>query len=323
MLKMVFIRRLAILLIPSLALLMLLPPPAAGAEKKPKPYSIRGIAVAIAPAQVTVRDAKGNEVTVQTAEDFTGVVAVGAQVTAWYRVQDGANRLTWLEYPRESSFVSPQQFVPQIKKVVLLPHSDAGEAEEFFQAVETFLQTKIDWTFKDRKLAEEVAGRFERSRHAAGLSAVAAGEAELPSMDEVHARLMRKIATDIRADAVLETTIERVQAKFNSQVAYWDGVRQPVASKGTRTLAIFSPLPIGGHVPAATAVFKLWDAQGNLLWSNRRGFCVLALQRGLTDKFLDRPLSEALKDGASVQSWLTDVFASWLPQEIPRSKSAR
>jgi hypothetical protein len=301
---------------------MLLSSPAGGAEKKPKAYSIRGIAVTIAPAQVTIRDARGTEVTIQTAEDFSGIVAVGAQVTAWYSLQDGFNRLTWLEYPRENSFASPEQFVPHIHKVVMLGRSDAGDAEELFQTIESFLQGKLAWTCKDRRLAEEVASRFENSRLASSESA-AAGEAELPSMEDVHELLIRKIASDIRCDAVLETRIERVQAKFHSQVAYWDGVRQPVASKGTRALAVLSPLPIDGYVPAATAVFKLWDAQGKLLWSNRRGFCVLAVKKGFTDKFLDRPVSAALKDGANVQSWLTDVFASWLPEEGSRSKSDR
>jgi hypothetical protein len=321
--KPVFIRHLAILLVPSLALVMLLSSPAGGAEKKPKAYSIRGTAVTIVPAQITIRDSKGNEVTIQTEEDFTGSVAVGAQVTAWYRQQDGTYRLNWLEYPRENSFVSPQQFVPRISKVVMLARSDAGEADELFQIIETFLQAKVAWTFKDRRLAEEVASRFEGSRSAPREPAAAAGEAELPTMEEVQELLIRKIASGIRSDAVLEVRVERVQAKFHSQVAYWDGVRQPVASKGTRTLAVFSPLPIDGHVPAATTVFKLWDAQGKLLWSNRRGFCVLALKKGFTDKFIDRPISEALKDGANVQSWLTDVFASLLPGAGGRSKRDR
>jgi hypothetical protein len=323
MAKPVFIRHLAIFLVPSLTLVMLLPSPVGGAEKKPKAYRVRGIAVAIAPAQVTIRDAKGNEVTMQTAEDFTRIVAVGAQVTAWYRQQDGACRLSWLEYPLENSFVSPQQFVPHIKKAVLLTRSDAGEAEELFQSIETFLQAKLAWTFKDRRLAEEVASRFEGSRPAPSEAAASADEPELPTTEEVRELLIRKIASGIRSEAVLETRIERVQAKFHSQVAHWDGVRQPVASKGTRTQAIFSPLPIDGHVPAATAVFRLWDAQGKLLWSNRRGFCVLALKKGFTDKFLDRPISEALKDDTSVQSWLTDVFASWLPEEGRGSKRGR
>ena len=304
-----------------LTLVMVQPAPICGAERKP--FRTRGLVVALAPAQVTIRDTKGNEVTIQTEEDFTGSVAVGAQVTVWYRQQDGSYRLNWLEYPRENSFVSPQQFVPRISKVVMLARSDAGEADELFQIIETFLQAKVAWTFKDRRLAEEVASRFEGSQSAPRGPAAAAGEAELLNMEEVHELLIRKIASGIRSDAVLEVRVERVQAKFHSQVAYWDGVRQPVASKGTRTLAFFSPLPIDGHVPAASTVFKLWDAQGKLLWSNRRGFCVLALKKGLTDKFLDHPISEALKDGANVQSWLTEVFASLLPGAGGRSKSDR
>ena len=308
--------------IPSLFLTLVISQlaPVCGAERKP--FTIRGLVVALASAQITIRDTKGNEVTIQTEEDFTGSVAVGAQVTAWYRRQEGTCRLNWLEYPRENSFVSPQQFVPRISKVVMLARSDAGEADELFQIIETFLQARLSWTFKDRGLAEEVDSRFEGSRPVPREPA-ASGEAELPTMEEVHQLLIRKIASGIRSDAVLEVRVERVQAEFHSQVAYWDGVRQPVASKGTRTLAVFSPLPIDGHVPAATAVFKLWDAQGYLLWSNRRGFCVLALKKGFTDKFLDRPISEALKDGASVQSWLVDVFASLVPEEGGRSKRDR
>ena len=93
----------------------------------------------------------------------------------------------------------------------------------------------------------------------------------------------------------------------------WDGVRQPVSAKLSRAVAILSPLPVEGHVPAATVVLKLWDSQGKPLWSNRRGFAVLALQVGISSKFRDRPIAEALEDKASVEKWLNATFGSLLP----------
>jgi hypothetical protein len=66
----------------------------------------------------------------------------------------------------------------------------------------------------------------------------------------------------------------------------------------------------------------LWDAQGKLLWSNRRGFAVLALQVGVGDKFRDRPIPEVLEDTASVEQWFTRVFGSWLPAQSGAPASA-
>jgi len=83
-------------------------------------------------------------------------------------------------------------------------------------------------------------------------------------------------------------------------------------------------IPIDGHVPAATAVFKLWDAQGRLLWTHRRGFCVLALQQGIGTKFRDRPISEAVQDTERTENWLHQVFGSWLPaQSSSRAASSK
>jgi hypothetical protein len=96
-------------------------------------------------------------------------------------------------------------------------------------------------------------------------------------------------------------------------VATWDGAQQLVSSKTSRALTLLAAIPIDGHVPAATAVFKLWDTQGRPLWSHRRGFCVLALQQGIGGKFRERPISEAVQDTERDEKWLNLVFGSWLP----------
>ena len=75
--------------------------------------------------------------------------------------------------------------------------------------------------------------------------------------------------------------------------------------------------PVRGQVPAATVVLKLFDRQGRLLWSNRRGFRVLALQVSMGGDFRDRTLSEALDDAPFLADWLNRVFASW---QIPGSE---
>ena len=303
-----------------LTLALLAPRPGFTAEKRAKIYSIKGLVTAIGSTEVTVHGEKGAEVTVRTAEDFTSKIALGAQVTAWYYREGEGFRLKWMEYPLETSFVSPHQFVPQIKRVVLLPSSDAGDADELLGLIENFLATNLRWIVKHRMLAEEIRSRVQPTT--SGLEAIdpATGEVSLNHYAEMREKLIRRIASDLRVDAVLETKIEEVQANFRSQVAVWDGTRQPVATKGSRTLMLFSPLPADGHVPAATVVQNLWDPEGRLLWSSRRGFCVLALQLGITAKFRDRPLAEALKDKASVQEWLKNFYATWLPGDADLSK---
>ena len=305
-----------------LTLALLTPCPGFTAEKKAKIYSIKGLVTAIGPREVTVHGQKGTEVTVRTEEDFTRKVALGAQVTAWYYQEAEGFRLKWLEYPLETSNVSPHQFVPQIKRVVLLPSSDAGDADELYGTIEEFLKSNVGWTFKHRMLAEEIQSRLQPKTSALEAIDPETGEVDLNHYAELHEKLVRRIASDVRVDAVLETKIEQVRANFRSQVAVWDGTRQPVASNGSRALMLFSPLPADGHVPAATVVQNLWDPEGRLLWSSRRGFCVLALQLGITAKFRDRPLAEALMDKASIQEWLKNFYATWLPgdADLPKPK---
>jgi hypothetical protein len=131
--------------------------------------------------------------------------------------------------------------------------------------------------------------------------------------------LVTHLASETRVDAVLEANIEEVSAKVRRMVATWDGVSEGVGGKGTRTIAKLAIVPAKGHVPASTVVLKLWDAQGRLLWDNRRGLAVLVAQQSMT-KFRERPLSEYLQDTAGVQKWLETAFAS-LPAAAAPEKS--
>jgi len=283
------------------------------AERQPKPSKIEGLATAVEPARVTIRDNKGNEVTVQPKEDFTEKVAVGSAVTAWYFPGNNVNELNWLEYPLENSFISPKQFCPRIKRIILLPSSEVQDSDGLFEAMEGFLQSKIGWFTAHRMLAEEIRDRADKSNSTLKYVDPETGDVDLAAYAQTHRTLIQRIASATHVDAVMESNIEQVQVNFRSQRAIWDGAVQPVSSVTLRTLAFISALPIDGHVPASTVVLKLWDAEGKLLWSNRRGFCVLALQQGVGNNFRNYSVSEALQDNASVDKWLNTVFASLLP----------
>ena len=292
------------------------------AEKQPRPLKIVGLATEVEPTRVTIRDKKGNEVTLRPTEDFSEKFAVGSTVTAWYLNKGDSNELQWLEYPLENSFVSPKQFCPRIKKIILLPSSQAGDADGLFDAVEGYLQSKIGLFAAHRMLADEIRNRANESNSTLKYVDPETGDLDLAAYAEPHRKLIQRIASVTKVDAVLEASVEVVQANFHSQLAVWDGAKQPVASATSRTLAFIAILPVNGHVPASTVVLKLWDAQGKLLWSNRRGFCVLALQKGVGANFRDYSILDALQDSASVEKWMATVFASWLPSPVNSSTTA-
>jgi hypothetical protein len=303
-------------------LLLSLPAISQTGEKQLWPRKIVGLVTMVEPSRVTIRGAKEGEITVQTVEDFTEKVAVGSQVTAWYFPKEKVNVLQWLEYPLENSFVSPGQFRSQVKKIIILPDDGVGGADGLFTAMGTFLESRLGWFVAPHILAEEIRRRARKSNSTLDVIDPSTGNVDLAAYVQTHRDLIRELASETRVDAVLEANVELVQVEFRYQMAVWDGVRQPVSSKVSRTLAVLSPLPVEGHAPAATVVLKLWDAQGNLLWSNRRGFAVLALQEGIRNKFRDRPIPEVLKDTGSVERWFADAFGSWLPAESGARSSA-
>jgi hypothetical protein len=293
------------------------------AGKSQKPLKINGLLTQVEPTRLTIRDDKGNDVTIQPKEDFTEKVAVGAEVTAWYYPGGSVNELQWLEYPLESAFVSPAQFLGKIKRIILLPSSSAGDADGLYDAVENFLQTHLGWFVAHRMLAEEIQRRSQKAQSTLDVIDPATGNVDLSRYATAHDELIQKIVDLTRVDAVLEADVEQVQVNFRSQVATWDGEQQLVSTKTSRALTLMAAIPLDGHVPAATAVFKLWDAQGRLLWTHRRGFCVLALQQGIGMKFRDRPISEAVQDTERTQKWLNQVFGSWLPAQSSPASSKK
>ena len=295
------------------AALLAVPAGASRADgKKPKALKIVGIATEITPDTVTVRGEQG-EVTVQTREDFTEKLAPGSEVTAWYHHQEGGEILQWLEYPLESLFVPRNEFPPPLKKVIILPSSTVQDADGLLDAIASFMETRLGCYVAPRMLAEEIRNRTLKAHSTMDTIDPATGEVDISAYTQAQRDLIRKLASETRVDAVMQADVELVQVDFHSHIAVWDGVREPVAGKGARTLGLFAPVLHDGHVPAATVVLKLWDPDGKLLWRHRRGFAVLAWMTGVGGKFRDRPISEILQNTAAVQEWFEALFAAFLP----------
>jgi len=282
-------------------------------EKRPKQIKMVGLTTAVEPTRVTIVGRDASEVTIVCKEDFTSKVGVGSQVTAWYTPKDGVNYLDWLEYPLENFFVPANEIRETIKKIIILPNSSVPDSQGIVDGIGKYLETNLGWYVAPRMLAEEIRRRSKRSDSTLAYIDPATGQFNMDRYLRAQRALIVKLVSETRVHAVLEVNVEQVQARFIAQVAVWDGVEQAMATKAVRTLALLAHLPEDGQVPAATVEMKLWGPQGKLLWSNRRGFAVLAVQTGLGNKFRDRLLIEVYQDQASVEKWLVMTLGTLAP----------
>jgi hypothetical protein len=275
-----------------------------------------GVTTAVEPTQVTILGADGHELTVVCEEDFTMKVGVGSKVTVWYTPKNGVNKLNWLEYPLENFFVPGDLIRSRVKKVIPLPSSRVPDSEGIVDRIAKYLEANLGWYAAPAVLAEEIRRRSPVSNSTLEAIDPATGQFNMNRYLQSQRQLFTRVASETRVDAVLEINVERVQAVFTRHVAEWDGAAQAVASGGTRALWSVGVIPVTGEVPAATVVMKLWDAQGKLLWSNRRGFAVLAVLNRAGTSFRDRPLAEVYEDEPSIQAWLVDVLGALAPPKI-------
>jgi hypothetical protein len=286
-------------------------------DKDSKLLKVVGVVTEVGPARLTVATADGQEVTLTTQEDFTKRVAVGSKVTAWYLVESGSNLLERLEYGEEKGSLPSTQIRSSIKKIILLPSSSVPDADGVFDAIENYLGSRFGWYVAPRVLAEEIRNRTGKSATPLEAMNPETGEFDMTTYLGSQQNLVTKLASETRVDAVLEARVEQVMAKVSRRVASWDGNEEVIGGKGSRTMAKFAIVPQKGEVSASTVVLKLWDAQGKLLWSARRGFAVLGVPESTSGKLRYRALPEYLEDSASVEKWVKTVFGSLLPEVVP------
>jgi hypothetical protein len=283
-------------------------------EKDSRLLRVVGLVTQVEPASLTIATTDGREVTLTTQEDFSKRVGVGSNVTASYLVESGSNLLEFLEYGQEKG----SQIHSSIKKIILLPSSSVPDADGVFDAIEKYLGSRFGWYVAPRVLAEEIRNRTGKSATPLDAMNPETGEFDMAMYLGRQQNLVTKLASETRVDAVLEASVEQVMAKVSRRVASWDGNEEVIGGKGSRTVARVAIVPRKGEVSASTVVLKLWDAQGKLLWSNRRGFAALEVLEG--GKLRYRSLPEYLEDSASVERWLRAVFGS-LPAEVAPDQS--
>ena len=274
--------------------------------------SVKGIVTGVEATSLIIQDRGDTELTLHTSQDYSESVSVGMQVKAEYREQGGILKLDALDYPLEVSLAPPQEFLPRVHRIILLPSSNAGDASPLFDEIERLLRARFDWVIAHRMLATEVRRRALEEQGVRSARFPRGSGAAPEPLAPADPELIRRIAEGARADAVLEVRVEYILLSVSSYTAEWDGQRESFGTKRSRFASALTLRPVRGQIPVATVVLKLYDAQGRQFWRNRRGFRVLALQTGMGDDFRDRPLPEAAEDSTFLSEWLHQVFATWL-----------
>jgi hypothetical protein len=264
--------------------------------------------------RITIMSLMGNAklLPLATQEDFTEKVAKGSKVTAWYFEQGNIYTLKWLEYPLENSFTSSRSIRGRVRRAIILPNSNVPNADALYDLTAQFLESHLKWRFAPLALAEDIRRGKTSTASAADMVNPSNSQGHAVQAAKDQQELVPLIARETKVNAVLEISVEQVAADVKHSVADWDGVEEPIsAPKGLLASAKSIVTPQKDTVPAATVVFKLWDSRGKLMWSNRRGFALLALREG--KELRERSLTEVFENADNVQRWLEMVFRSILP----------
>jgi hypothetical protein len=275
---------------------------------------VSGLVLAVEPSELTIQSKSGQTVRLTTFEDYTNIVPMGAEVKASYYPQDsGQAVLKSLDVPPERLFVPQGQLEQSVHRVVILARYTVPDADGFSDALRNYLNTNLGWYVAPQYLADELRNQSEDAGSTLDAVDPATGDFDMKRYLAHSQGVVERMAAETRSDAVLEVDLVAVDAPVSRMVASWDGVEEPVAGEGTRTLARLSMFSHRGEVRAATAELKLWDAHGKLLWRNRRGLCLLQVLEGHGKLLRERPLSDYLADTQQVQAWMSAAFKLFAP----------
>jgi hypothetical protein len=291
------------------------------ATSKHETREVDGLVLGVDSNRLTLQTTDGRTVTLVTFEDYRERVTIGAKVRAVYYPQDsGDSVLKSLDCPATSLFVPVGDIQGHVHRIALLPSSEVPDADGLFENMREYLHANFGWYVAPQYLADEVRKRAAHGNTTLDAMDPASGRFDLARYLGESQGPIPQLASQTRSDAVLEVNVSQVQAPVNRMVACWDGVEESVSGPGMRTLAKFSVFSHKGEVAAATVELRLWDANGKLLWRNRRGLAVLEVLAGKSSHLRERPLPEFLMNTQAVQSWLDATFKSIGP---PSTSSAR
>ena len=295
---------------------------AAGPSKavKRETRELRGVVLQVEPTRLTLQSKTGENVVLTTLDDYTQRVSVGSEVTALYYPQDtGPGLLKSLDYPGETLFVPVGEIQRRVHRLVLMQQSELADADVLYDAIRDYLHGNFGWYVAPKYLAAEVTKKAERAGSILDATDTKTGNIDFSKYLGKSQGIIPTLASQTRSDGVLQVDVIEVQAPVRRLIATWDGIDQPVAGNGMRTMARISVLPHRGEVSASTVELKLWNAKGELLWRNRRGLAVLQVLAG-GNHLRDRSLPEFFNDTQAVQSWLDETFKSIGPEVESTSK---
>ncbi len=271
-----------------------------------------GLVTEIHSSQIVLMTSTGSSLTLETTHDWSPDLVKGEQITAWYSVARGAKVVTRIEPPLNEFLVPPGEFLGNIHKAILLPHSGVEGGGALFDQMTSYLRTHFNWYLPPPDLAKEIRRTMEQQSVLDAMNPQT-GAFDIAKYAPSHADVIRRIAANARVDAVVEVWIEKVPVQYNSERGdvQWDGVKQAVGSKMGRVLDRFAVTYVKADVPATTVVVKLWSSEGKPLWVGRRGLFLLAENTGaLGGRLEPRPLSYALANHAAVTRRLARLFGA-------------
>ena len=195
-----------------------------------------------------------------------------------------------------------------IRSVIILPHPGVPDSMGIIDEIGNYLTADLGWDVAPLYVTEELG---KKSCPSPLLDAMdpATGQFDLSRYQKSQGALVAELVSKARVDAALDIRVEEVEAPYAKHRAEWDDATERITSKAIIAMSVLSIVRDHGTVPAATVVMKLYDKQGRILWTRRRGFAVLAVQTGIEGKFRDRPLTEACENLDDVQTWLSKTFA--------------
>jgi hypothetical protein len=269
---------------------------------------LEGYVTVIEPDSITVLDQRNQVVQIRTGKDLTSQIPVAAPVRVWYTSEGGVNHLEDITIIKEVKSIPTSPIVGSIKRIIILPQVEGVEdTDGLMNAISTYLTDTAGWFVGPPELAQEVATHLQESSPSLDVLDPSSGDFDTDRYMQAQGALAGAVANRTHSDAVLVVRIFKVKAEMKNSIATWDGMKEHVASHKS---FIGSPWGGGkGWVWAATADLRLWSVSGSMIWQNRRGFAVLAMQAGMNSKFQERPLSAVYDDQGRMNKWLQETFA--------------
>ena len=223
--------------------------------------------------------------------------------------------------------VDQQQFHQTIKTIALAPIT-LPESLDDPDAVRAEFESLIEAKLREGGLVivppEEVGEIWDREMDAVGgFYDPATGKRDEAKYHTVRQNTLSELRETCRADAVMWTFIQVVEAEWSGTTATWDGTTDSVKSRGRQMKEALPFAMMGvsvsysGSVGALSLIVTVEDCHDTVLYNNRGGIQVIA--RFLNGDPIPVPASEILtsaeRNAASVDIALNPLIGKSPPED--------